>query len=89
MFQFQTGSIKSMVEFEDALKDDIGFNSKLVRLKVDLFYFAEFAQGVFQFQTGSIKRAELVQTQRSLLLFQFQTGSIKREATRREARRFF
>ena len=56
-FQFQTGAIKS----EELANVDIAvaesFNSKLVRLKVNLRdFYKVFAFCTFQFQTGAIKR---------------------------------
>ena len=54
-----------------------GFNSKLVRLKVDKDIFEETYYEVFQFQTGSIKRVVYLMPMLRIASFQFQTGSIK------------
>ena len=57
MFQFHTGSIKSVIDFTN----DIGlvsFNSILVRLKEDKESEMNEVTMRFQFHTGSIKRRE-------------------------------
>ena len=55
-----------------------GFNSKLVRLKAQYAFGYPAIRSKFQFQTGSIRRSEIVLTATSRTkLFQFQTGSIR------------
>ena len=55
-FQFQTGAIKSPVDKEERDARIRGFNSKLVRLKVNRFGCGVHVGAMFQFQTGAIKR---------------------------------
>ena len=56
MFQFQTGSIKS-ISLTFPYRRKLRFNSKLVRLKVADDIYTTGATMTFQFQTGSIKRS--------------------------------
>ena len=77
-FQFQTGSIKSAFGSLFSVSNR-GFNSKLVRLKGLMQFFAYPATRMFQFQTGSIKSSVAHPHATLVKWFQFQTGSIKRE----------
>ena len=54
MFQFHTGSIKSE-NSDSEEEDDSGFNSILVRLKVQALHTEKSLIAAFQFHTGSIK----------------------------------
>ena len=55
LFQFQTGAIKSDEWTEDC-PAPASFNSKLVRLKVQVMKNQTLSMLLFQFQTGAIKR---------------------------------
>ncbi len=54
-----------------------GFNSTLVRLKVEIIAKANLAIYLFQFHAGSIKGAYNVGTILIVVMFQFHAGSIK------------
>ena len=54
MFQFQNGAIKRQEFFNGGWASKIGFNSKMVRLKVGLQNQCRM-YGTFQFQNGAIK----------------------------------
>ena len=76
MFQFHTGSIKSL-RVLDSHKHDTRFNSILVRLK-DLQGDSILMRNLkFQFHTGSIKSWARVDVSDWISAFQFHTGSIK------------
>ena len=55
------------------------FNSKMVRLKVDIFPGLVYHAPLFQFQNGAIKRARVSIKPTDCSRFQFQNGAIKRE----------
>ncbi len=59
-------------------KHQLRFNSKMVRLKAPLIMLLILAVSMFQFQNGSIKRENLIDSTFIALKFQFQNGSIKR-----------
>ena len=56
VFQFQTGAIKSHAIFRRDLQTVLRFNSKLVRLKDEIYIITAEDFDRFQFQTGAIKR---------------------------------
>ncbi len=76
-FQFQTGSIRSLSLHRYLSLNKKGFNSKLVRLKVETDKGYQLSLKWFQFQTGSIKRPYMAIYRSRVPRFQFQTGSIK------------
>ena len=76
VFQFQTGAIKSPTGCRRC-GCHRGFNSKLVRLKANINLAWQSFLPRFQFQTGAIKRLQLVSPVLQQQLFQFQTGAIK------------
>ena len=77
MFQFQTGSIKRSLLRTRQRTRQVGFNSKLVRLKgemehwTDTELFASFNSKLVRLKEYAIKSID------TRWLFQFQTGSIK------------
>ena len=75
-FQFHNGSIKSFT-FRQLPKEQLGFNSTMVRLK-DVFIAQLFCCiNMFQFHNGSIKSCFAASTFIDLNVFQFHNGSIK------------
>ena len=78
MFQFQTGSIKSVAR-KFNLGSQRSFNSKLVRLEDDADDIIYRISTRFQFQTGSIRSVKIGEALGNKeIMFQFQTGSIRR-----------
>ena len=75
-FQFQNGSIKRSRNGKDGALP-AGFNSKMVRLKGELYKGNLAINSEFQFQNGSIKSVSVTLRYARLFLFQLQNGSIK------------
>ena len=78
MFQFQTGAIKSNKRLVNVRTDIQGFNSKLVRLKVD--WASEKHQRRNSFNSKLVRLKVALRLLGSTLFeeqFQFQTGAIK------------
>ena len=76
MFQFHNGSIKGKAKPTTIGTND-GFNSTMVRLKVDQKAFDLGMKGTFQFHNGSIKGIAEVGNGNVDYEFQFHNGSIK------------
>ena len=78
MFQFQTGAIKSEGWVDCGTSIATGFNSKLVRLKVDVMDWCDIVMFCFNSKLVRLKalapRADIL----VMTAFQFQTGAIKR-----------
>ena len=55
----------------------VGFNSKVVRLKVRQTQEAREAAKQFQFQSGAVKRLTYDYDRRPMNRFQFQSGAVK------------